>query len=150
VVDIRCCTKHGAHPDTSYCLQCVGAGPVCSTCNERHVPCTQCPTPCQNCRGKLETGGYDAYCAQTPCPCPCHTSRHSVPTTERSPGRRRAIGTCAQCAAFEEFEGEQIGFCTSKAVEIQACQLVEQSCSSAFGCIHWVAREPAKSKGGAP
>lgn len=51
---------------------------VCSTCDDTHVmvlhesgqevPCTFCPTPCQDCR----LDGRGAYCTTTPCPCRCH------------------------------------------------------------------------------
>lgn len=51
--------------------------PACATCSDthrswredlqRHVLCTACPWPCQEC--KTEAGGY---CAKTPCPCACH------------------------------------------------------------------------------
>lgn len=49
--------------------------PVCAACKDTHrmeledrtVPCTKCPTPCDACRGKLS-----AYCATTPCTCDCH------------------------------------------------------------------------------
>jgi len=34
----------------------------------RNVPCTYCPTPCQECRA----GGRGAYCEHTPCDCDCH------------------------------------------------------------------------------
>lgn len=59
---------------TSPCPSCV----VCKQCNdthkmwhhrqEREVPCTHCPRPCDKCRH----GGNGAYCTTTPCPCACH------------------------------------------------------------------------------
>jgi len=56
--------------------------PVCCVCNDTHlmhyrvneydpprkVPCTSCPTPCQECRA----GGVGAFCTETPCKCECH------------------------------------------------------------------------------
>lgn len=57
--------------------------PVCETCKDTHsmtlptgsgderiVPCTRCPTPCEKCRTRL-----GAYCRTTPCECPCHNKR---------------------------------------------------------------------------
>lgn len=51
--------------------------PVCTVCEDTHVmtlrdaevPCTHCPTPCQECRA----GGNGPYCTATPCSCACHT-----------------------------------------------------------------------------
>ena len=64
------------------------ANPVCARCNDTHemtlhrdghedrkVSCTGCPTPCDNCRGRVKGGGYTAFCATTPCPCACHAAR---------------------------------------------------------------------------
>jgi hypothetical protein len=48
--------------------------PVCKTCGDTHtmrlgedreVPCTRCPVPCERCRS-------GAYCATAPCACECH------------------------------------------------------------------------------
>lgn len=36
--------------------------------DERVVPCTRCPVPCQKCRA----GGKGAYCARPRCRCACH------------------------------------------------------------------------------
>ena len=46
---------------------------TCTTCGDTHrmgfgdreVPCTRCPTPCDECR-------VGAYCATVPCACGCH------------------------------------------------------------------------------
>jgi hypothetical protein len=54
--------------------------PVCPRCNdshlmelnEREVPCTLCPTPCDECRGRVRKS---AYCEETPCSCECHKER---------------------------------------------------------------------------
>lgn len=61
--------------------------PICDTCgdshvmvlhqygDERQVPCTYCPTPCEDCRSRGPQGGGGAYCAETPCACRCHESK---------------------------------------------------------------------------
>lgn len=47
---------------------------TCTTCGDTHrmtlgedreVPCTRCPLPCERC-------GSNAYCKTTPCACACH------------------------------------------------------------------------------
>lgn len=57
---------------------------VCDHCKDTHlmpmedryVPCTRCPTPCQKCRA----GGYGAFCEQTPCDCECHRALQQLHT----------------------------------------------------------------------
>ncbi len=82
------CTKCGVELDLEgveqdlegLCIDCI-PGPddvpvVCLACHDSHqmvlnnrdVPCTYCPTPCQGCR----KGGVGPYCAVTPCSCKCH------------------------------------------------------------------------------
>lgn len=64
---------------------------TCETCNDTHsmslrgslVPCTRCPTPCQECR----INGRGAYCAKTPCACACHAIvDRPAPTPTPAPG----------------------------------------------------------------
>ena len=53
---------------------------VCLTCkdthrmplDEREVPCTFCPRPCETCRGIYQGARLGAYCETTPCACSCH------------------------------------------------------------------------------
>lgn len=80
--------------------------PVCERCkdthtmtfhtgsgDERQVPCTFCPTPCESCRGRYRQGGASAYCAKTPCDCECHLPRsRSAPKGKlRSTGERARV-----------------------------------------------------------
>jgi hypothetical protein len=48
------------------CLQCWDTHAM--ELGEKIVPCTFCPTPCQECR----SGGTGPYCEKTPCNCNCH------------------------------------------------------------------------------
>ena len=56
--------------------------PACSTCSdthrmaleEREVPCTSCPRPCEECRGLYQGVRIGAYCETTPCGCRCHVA----------------------------------------------------------------------------
>ena len=56
---------------------------VCARCNDTHlmwlddrqVPCTSCPTPCDKCRID-----YAAFCERTPCPCVCHCGKFEFET----------------------------------------------------------------------
>jgi hypothetical protein len=64
----------GRSPPSEGVAPMVPERPVCKTCGDTHtmrlgedreVPCTRCPVPCERCRS-------GAYCATTPCACECH------------------------------------------------------------------------------
>ncbi len=74
---------------------------TCETCNDTHsmslrgslVPCTRCPTPCQECR----INGRGAYCATTPCACACHSivdrpAPTATPALDLDAAEKRADG----------------------------------------------------------
>ena len=52
--------------------------PDCEKCGDTHevfapwltstIPCSDCPRPCEECRGD----SFRAYCKVAPCPCGCH------------------------------------------------------------------------------
>lgn len=70
---------------------------VCTNCDDSHmmyldggrpVPCTACPSPCDQCRA----GGIGAYCSQTPCGCACHQPKRTVDHPQHyRPGPYEAI-----------------------------------------------------------
>lgn len=90
---------------------------TCETCNDTHsmslrgslVPCTRCPTPCQECR----INGRGAYCATTPCACACHSivdrpALTPAPGLDLDAAEKRAAGFRGAFRAMSYDSGDEM------------------------------------------
>jgi hypothetical protein len=85
---------------------------VCSSCKDSHlitlhrdgqedrvVPCTSCPMPCDFCAFQIAGQSRDSYCAKTPCSCSCHVvlpgpGRSRLPSAPVEPETTRGQLQC--------------------------------------------------------